>query len=134
MMFLLPLMSGGCTALMSAGGDDSGSGGTKSTSRACPERIAEAIPSGDGAELVMAFRTENKQITLCRTTGGRLSYFGEFSDHREPGIAMRAEETSDGYEARNDPYGYRIDGDTVTIYRSGNRIGRGALSPEPSPS
>jgi hypothetical protein len=37
---------------------------------------------------------------------------------------MRAEETSDGYEARNDPYTYRIDGDTVTIYRDGSRIGR----------
>lgn len=133
-MFLLPLMSGGCDALMTPDSDDSGSGGTTSTAASCPGRIAEAIPSGDGAELVKAFRTKNKQITLCRTSGGRLYYYGEFSDHREPGIAMRAKETSDGYEARNDPYSYRIDGDAVTIYRDGNRIGRETLSPEPSPS
>ncbi|MGW0391762.1 hypothetical protein ACWDYJ_12880 [Streptomyces sp. NPDC003042] len=115
-------------------GAGSGSGGTTPTAAACPGRIAEAIPAGDGAELVKAFRTENKQITLCRTSGGRLYYYGEFSDHREPGIAMPAEETTSGFEARNDPYSYRIDGDTVTIYRDGNRIGRETLSPEPSPS
>lgn len=60
---------------------------------------------------------------------GGLYYFGEFSDHREPGIAMRAKETSDGYEARNGPYSCRIDGDTVTIYQNGNRIGRRASAP-----
>ncbi|MFE9859739.1 hypothetical protein [Streptomyces sp. NPDC005780] len=84
--------------------------------------------------MVAAFRTKNKQITLCRTSGGDLYYFGEFSDHREPGIAMPAEETSDGYEARNSPYSYRIEKDTVTIYQDGRRIGRESLRPEPSPS
>jgi hypothetical protein len=133
-MFLLPLMARGCQALLKSDSDGSGSSGMTSTAAPCPSRIAEAIPSGDGAELVKAFRTKNKQITLCRTSGGSLYYYGEFSDHREPGIAMPAEETSDGFEARNDPYSYRIEGDTVTIYRDGNRIGRETLSPEPSPS
>jgi hypothetical protein len=135
-MFLLPLMSRGCQSLLTSDSDGSGSGsgGTTSTAAPCPGRIAEAIPSGDGAELVKAFRTKNKQITLCRTSGGSLYYFGEFSDHREPGIAMPAEKTSDGYEAHNAPYSYRIVGDTVTIYRDGSRIGRETLSPEPSPS
>jgi hypothetical protein len=133
-MFLLSLVSGGCQALMTSDSDGSGSRGTTSRAAPCPGRIAEAIPSGNGAELVKAFRTKNKQITLCRTSGGSLYYFGEFSDHREPGIAMPAEETSDGYEAHNAPYSYRIGGDTVTIYRDGSRIGRETLSPEPSPS
>ncbi|MFE5947003.1 hypothetical protein [Streptomyces sp. NPDC056480] len=104
------------------------------TGTACPSRIADALPSGDGAALVEAFRTENKQITLCRTRSGKLYYYGEFSDRREPGIAMKAEKTSDGYEATNSPYRYVIHGDTVTVYKSGTRIGREDLSPEPSPS
>lgn len=132
--FVLPLAFGGCQSLLMPDSGGSGSGGTSSTAAPCPGRIAKAIPSGHGAELVTAFRTKNKQITLCRTSGGSLYYFGEFSDHREPGIAMPAKKTSDGYEARNGPYSYRIDGDTVTIYQNGNRIGRENLSPEPSPS
>ncbi len=99
----------------------------------CPTRIAEELPSGDGAKLVKAFRTKNKQITLCRTGGGKLYYFGEFSDHREPGIAMPAERTGDGYEASNPPYRYDIHDSVVTIYRSGTRIGQEDLTSEPSP-
>ncbi|MEE1772740.1 hypothetical protein PUR34_32440 [Streptomyces sp. JV185] len=131
---MLPLAFSGCQSLLKPDSDSSGSGGTSSTAAPCPGRIAGAIPSGDGSELVTAFRTKNKQITLCRTSGGDLYYFGEFSDHREPGIAMPAEETSDGYEARNSPYSYRIKKDTVTIYQNGRRIGRESLRPEPSPS
>ncbi len=133
-MFFLPLASGGCQALLNPDRDGSGSGGTTSTAAPCPGRIAEALPSGEGAELVKAFRTKSKQITLCRTSDGSLYYFGEFSDQREPGIAMPAEETSEGYEAHNASYSYRIEGDSVTIYRDGSRIGREPLSPEPSPS
>ncbi|MFC9308554.1 hypothetical protein ACFTWH_15160 [Streptomyces sp. NPDC057011] len=135
-MFLLPMLNRGIQDLLKSEGDDSGSGSgsTTPTAASCPGRIAEAIPDGDKAELVKAFRTENKQITLCRTSDGSLYYYGEFSDHREPGIAMPAEETTSGFKARNDPYSYRIDGDTVTVYRDGNRIGRETLSPEPSPS
>ncbi|MET9543268.1 hypothetical protein ABZY16_38205 [Streptomyces sp. NPDC006553] len=104
------------------------------TGTACPSRIADALPSGDGATLVEAFRTENKQITLCRTKAGKLYYYGEFSDGREPGIAMKAKQTKDGYEATNSPYRYVIRGGAVTIYKSGARIGREELSREPSPS
>lgn len=132
--FLLPLAFKGCQSVLMPDSDGSGSGGTSSTAAPCPGRIAKAIPSGDGAELVRAFRTNNKQITLCRTSGGGLYYFGEFSDHREAGIAMPAKETSDGYEATNGPYSYRIDENTVTIYQNGSRIGRESLRPEPSPS
>ncbi|MEU3205972.1 hypothetical protein ABZ702_19260 [Streptomyces cyaneofuscatus] len=107
---------------------------TSPAAPACPDRIAEAIPSGEGAVLIEAFRTKNKQITMCRTTGDRLYYYGEFSDQREPGIAMRASKKPDGYEARNDPYSYRIKDGAVTIYRDGTRIGREELTPEPSPS
>ncbi len=111
--------------------DDSGSGPGATAS--CPERIADELPSGEGAELVEAFRTANKQITLCRTTAGELYYFGEFSDQREPGIAMPAERTSDGYEATNAPYRYDIHDGVVTIYQSGTRIGQEELTEEPTP-
>ncbi|MFF4156461.1 hypothetical protein [Streptomyces sp. NPDC001678] len=103
------------------------------TAAPCPTRIADKLPSSDGAELVKAFRTTNKQITLCRTSGGKLYYFGEFSDQREPGIAMPAERTSDGYEASNPPYRYDIHDGVVTIYKSGTEIGQEELTPEPSP-
>ncbi|MGW0538061.1 hypothetical protein [Streptomyces sp. NPDC003032] len=111
--------------------DDSDTG--RSTTASCPTRIADELPSGDGAELVEAFRTGNKQITLCRTAGGKLFYFGEFSDQREPGIAMPAERTSDGYEASNPPYRYDIHDGVVTIYKSGTRLGQEELTEEPSP-
>ncbi|MFG2648340.1 hypothetical protein [Streptomyces sp. NPDC048436] len=132
-LFLLQLLIKGCGDINSSGGDGPGTEPSqKGTS--CPGRIASALPSGEGAELVKAFRTKNKQITLCRTESGRLYYFGEFSDHREKGIAMPAEKTSDGYEARNDPYRYRIHDGVVTIYQNGRRIGQEDLTSEPSPS
>ncbi|MEU3742698.1 hypothetical protein AB0E78_37310 [Streptomyces sp. NPDC032198] len=132
-LFLFPLLVKGCgDGLPSGGSDPEPEISPKAAS--CPGRIASALPSGEGAELVEAFRTKNKQITLCRTEGGRLYYFGEFSDHREKGIAMPAEKTSDGYEARNDPYRYRIHDGVVTIYQNGRRIGQEDVTSEPSPS
>ncbi|WP_454315811.1 hypothetical protein [Streptomyces phaeoluteigriseus] len=116
------------------GGDSSNDGGRTVGSTPCPGRIAAQLPGGTDAELVEAFRTKNKQITLCRTGSGSLYYFGEFSDRREKGIAMRAEETGDGYTARNDPYRYEVHDGVVTIYQSGRRIGEESLTPLPSPS
>jgi hypothetical protein len=127
--FLLGLMAKSCDS-------SSGSSGSTPSSVAptCPDRIAAELPDGDGAELVQAFRTKNKQITLCRTTSGSLYYYGEFSDGREKGIAMKAKTTSDGYEARNGAYRYVIHDGVVTVYQSGSRIGEEELTPEPSPS
>ncbi|WP_369147183.1 hypothetical protein [Streptomyces sp. R44] len=121
-------------SLDSGGADDpkptSSAGGTGT---ACPSRIASALPSGDGATLVEAFRTDDHRITLCRTAAGKLYYYGEFRDQREAGIAMPAKKTGDGYEANNSPYRYVISGSTVSIYKSGSRIGREELTPEPNP-
>ncbi|MER5772399.1 hypothetical protein [Streptomyces sp. NPDC001985] len=100
----------------------------------CPSRIAAELPKGAGASLEVAYRTGNKQIVLCRTKGGELYYFGEFSDRREAGVSMRARGTSEGYTARNGPYRYEIRGGVVTIYESGRRIGRESLTREPSPT
>ncbi|GAA2636039.1 hypothetical protein [Streptomyces vastus] len=131
---VLGMLAKGCAnAFDSDGSPDDGST-PASTAPACPGRIAAELPGGDGAELVDAFRTSNKQITLCRTTDGSLYYFGEFSDQREKGIAMNAEETSDGYEAYNDPYRYVIHDGVVTIYNADTQIGEEELTPEPSPS
>lgn len=129
---LLSLAGRACDSFGS--GDPSNDDARTVRSTPCPERIAAQLPGGTGAELVEAFRTENKQITLCRTASGSLYYFGEFSDGREKGIAMKAEETGDGYTARNDPYRYEVHDGVVTIYRSGGRIGEENLTPEPSPS
>lgn len=104
-----------------------------STAAPCPGRIADALPDGEDAQLVEAFRTHNKQITLCRTSDGDLYYYGEFSDRREKGIAMSASKTVDGYLARNAPYEYVIKDGVVTIYESNRRIGQEKLTPDPSP-
>jgi hypothetical protein len=107
------------------------------TADSCPPRISEELPDGGGsseATLVTAYRTSNKQITLCRTADGDLYYYGEFSDHREPGIGMPAEETEGGYSAENGPYRYEIHDQVVTIYKRGVQIGEETLTPEPSPS
>lgn len=122
------------SAIDSSSSAPDGSDASPSATVPCPTRITDELPSGDGAELIEAFRTGNKQITLCRTTAGRLYYFGEFSDHREPGIAMPAKRTSEGYEASNPPYRYDIHDGVVTIYKSGTRIGQEELKEEePSP-
>ncbi|MEU9097817.1 hypothetical protein [Streptomyces sp. NPDC048361] len=133
LVFVLGVFADGCKSFF-----DDGSASAKPSASAsghpCPSRIADALPSGEGAGLVEAFRTQNKQITLCRTTAGDLYYFGEFSDHREPGIAMRAKKTDSGYEATNTPYRYVIHDGVVTIYESGGRIGQEKVTPEPAPS
>ncbi|WP_436846964.1 hypothetical protein [Streptomyces atratus] len=51
-----------------------------------------------------------------------------------PDIAMPTKKTSNGCEACNAPYSYRIRGGAVTICRNDSGIGREALTPEPSPS
>lgn len=129
---LLGLLTRGCGSPFDSSDPDGSTPG--STAPACPGRIAAELPGGDGAELVEGFRTENKQITLCRTTAGSLFYYGEFSDRREKGIVLDAEVTSDGYEASNTPYRYVIHSGLVTIYRSGTQIGEERLAPDPSPS
>jgi hypothetical protein len=136
-LFLLGLFARGCDGAFDSGsGSPDGSDGADGTTvaAACPARIAAELPDGDGAELVAAYRTSNKQITLCRTASGALYYYGEFSDGRDKGIAMEAEETGGGYEAVNGPYRYEIHDGVVTIYQSGRQIGEEELTPEPSPS
>ncbi|MET9732512.1 hypothetical protein ABZZ79_18245 [Streptomyces sp. NPDC006458] len=133
---LLTLIGRGCSADWdtSGGGPDSDATADTRGATACPERIAAELPDGSGAELVEAFRTGNKQITLCRTGSGSLYYYGEFSDGREKGIAMKAERTGSGYVAHNGPYRYEIHDGVVTVYQSGRQIGEEDLTEEPSPS
>ncbi|MGW7488404.1 hypothetical protein [Streptomyces sp. NPDC054786] len=133
LLIAFPLLSKACDAL-SSGMSGPGASSAKSGPPSCPERIASVLPGGDGAALVKAFRTKNKSIILCRTEDDKLFYYGEFSDHRERGIAMPAKKTPDGYEAHNDPYRYRIHDGVVTIYQSGRRIGQEKLTPVSSPS
>lgn len=133
LLLAFPLLSKACDAL-SSGMSGPGSTSAESGPSSCPERIASSLPGGDGAALVKAFRTKNKSITLCRTEDDKLFYYGEFTDHREPGIAMPATKSSGGYEAHNGPYRYRIHGGSVTIYQSGRRIGQEKLTPVSSPS
>lgn len=103
------------------------------SSSACPARIARMLPGGEAA-LVRAYRTKNKHITLCRTPNDHLYYYGEFTGRPSTGLVMKAEETSDGYVARNGPYRYTIEDGKVTVTRNGGTIGREGLTPEPSPS
>jgi hypothetical protein len=102
------------------------------TAPPCPSRIAKKLPGGE-ATLVRAYRTRNKEITLCRTPDDQLYYYGEFAGRPSTGLAMKAEKTADGYIARNGPYRYTIDGDKVTVTQYGSTIGQERLVPEPSP-
>ncbi|MFC7932297.1 hypothetical protein [Streptomyces cinereoruber] len=135
-LVLLGIVQSLVVGALDSGGPDDGKPTARptATGTACPSRIASALPSGEGAALVAAFRTDEHRITLCRTTAGKLYYYGEFRDGREEGIAMPAKKTSTGYEANNRPYRYVIRDGTVSIYKSGSRIGRKRLTPEPSPS
>ncbi|WP_406505873.1 hypothetical protein [Streptomyces sp. NBC_00212] len=135
LVFVLAVFADGCKSLLDSGPAQANPSSSPSSGAGpCPSRISAKLPRGDGAVLVEAFRTANKQITLCRTAAGSLYYFGEFSDRREPGIAMSAKKTGSGYEADNAPYRYVIHDGVVTIYESGNKIGQETLTPEPSPS
>ncbi|MFB7587629.1 hypothetical protein [Streptomyces sp. NPDC056169] len=137
-LVLLGIVQSALSGSLGLGGpDDSDTKPTAAPSRsgpACPSRIASALPSGKDATLVKAFRTDDHRITLCSTTAGKLYYYGEFRDQREAGIAMPAKKTAKGYEATNSPYRYVIADGAVTIYKSGTRLDREELTPEPSPS
>lgn len=108
---------------------------------ACPQRIASALPSGEGASLIQAYRTVNadssnvKQITLCKQSNGELYYYGEMLNQPEDGIAMPAKETDDGFIARNGSYRYEIIGGTHVVITAGKkRLGVEKLMPVPAPS
>ncbi|MFD3568870.1 zinc finger Ran-binding domain-containing protein [Streptomyces sp. NPDC058667] len=135
-LVLLGILNGGITAIVGSldEADPKPTASRGPAAAACPSRIASTLPSGRGATLVEAFRTDDHRITLCRTKAGKLYYYGEFRDGREAGITMPAKKTGDGYEATNTPYRYVVSGGTVSIYKSGSRIGREELTPEPSPS
>ncbi|MEV6025038.1 hypothetical protein [Streptomyces sp. NPDC052036] len=131
---VLTFLTRGCGNLFESGASPTPDSSAATSSTACPGRIAGQLPRGDGAVLVAAFHTAHHQITLCRTRAGSLYYFGEFLDRRAKGIAMKAERTSDGYEARNGVYRYEIHDGVVTVYRSGTQIDEEHVTPEPSPS
>ncbi|MGW3042739.1 hypothetical protein ACWC9T_22470 [Kitasatospora sp. NPDC001159] len=100
----------------------------------CPSRIAEELPEGGKAALVVAYRTKDKQITLCRTAAGKLYYYGEFIGRPDTGVAMPASQTPDGFVAHNGEYTYEISGSTVTVTLNGRQLGRENLSGVGSPS
>ncbi|MFH8380906.1 hypothetical protein ACH4E7_08180 [Kitasatospora sp. NPDC018058] len=82
----------------------------------------------------MAYRTQDKQITLCRTVAGKLYYYGEFTGRADTGVAMSATQTADGFIAYNGDYTYEISGSTVTISLDGRQLGREKLTRVDSPS
>ncbi|MFI2190671.1 hypothetical protein [Streptomyces sioyaensis] len=125
MLFLGPKLLSGCGSIFDSATTPDPSSTTASPSGpSCPSRIAAKLPDGEGATLVRAYRTHNKQIMLCRTPGQHLYYYGEFTGRSDTGITMRAKQTSDGYIAWNKPYRYEISGDTVTVTENGRRIGK----------
>lgn len=129
-----PKLLSGCLATLNSALDGVNSPPPRAPSAdSCPSRIERKLPGGE-ATLVRAFRTQNKQITLCRTPDDQLYYYGEFIGRPSTGIAMKAEKTTDGYVARNGPYRYTIENGKVTIAENGNTVGQENLTPEPSPN
>ncbi|AZS74248.1 hypothetical protein DDE74_27805 [Streptomyces lydicus] len=133
-LFLGPKLLSGCASMFDSAVTPGPSSTTASPSGpSCPSRIAAKLPDGEDATLIRAYRTHNKQITLCRTPGQHLYYYGEFTGRSDTGIVMRAKKTSDGYLAWNKPYQYEINGDTVTVTENGRRIGKEHLERVASP-
>ena len=101
---------------------------TAAAAATCPARIAGQIPQGAGARLVAAFLTSNKEIVICRTEGGKLYYFGDFTDDPSSSILIPAESSAGGFTAVNGLYRYVIDDSYVTIFHNGAQIGREHLT------
>jgi hypothetical protein len=100
----------------------------------CPARITASLPEGGAAELVVAYRTIDKQIVVCRTSSGTLYYHGEYTATPNEAIVIPATTTPGGYLAHNGVYEYEIAGPEVIVRKSGQEIGRQTLMSWTSPS
>lgn len=100
----------------------------------CPPRVAVKLPDPGPATLVIAYRTANNQIILCRSVTGTLYYHGEYTGRPETVIVMRAKSTERGYIAQNKNYMYEIAGTEVIVRRDGKEISRQPLTVLPSPT
>ena len=80
-----------------------------------------------------AYETEDHRIILCEDDNGQVYYHGETRDSDEDVLLMRAESTSNGYLARNEPYGYEITGDEVIVTNNGEVLRRATLTPWDDP-
>ncbi|HEU5470846.1 MAG TPA: hypothetical protein VFV67_09350 [Actinophytocola sp.] len=104
-----------------------------SSAPACPEDVATWLPgSGQSAALVAAYTTDRFTITLCRDEFGQLYYDGQITGEEvssDTHISIPADETADGFIARNGSYVYEISGLEILITRAGEEIARWELTP-----
>jgi hypothetical protein len=112
----------GCAEQLSSLGGSQPTPTTPAPYSGCPSRIAAKIPDSDGATVVVAYKTTDKQIVLCKTSAGQLYYHGEYTAQSNSGIAIRASTTSTGYVAQNGKYYYEINGNTVIVRYDGQEF------------
>jgi hypothetical protein len=99
---------------------------------ACPVAAAKWLPGdGAGALLVESFVTDRFVITLCRDSAGQLYYDGQLAGtavDSSTHISIPAEQTSDGFIARNLTYVYDIVGTQETVANHGKVMSRLSLT------
>ena len=131
------LLQQGCSAFISSITTPSRDRPTPSESSTdrCPTRVADLIADegGERVTLMEAYETEDHRIILCEDDNGQVYYHGETRDSDEDVLLMRAESTSNGYLARNEPYGYEITGDEVIVTNNGEVLRRATLTPWDDP-
>lgn len=76
-LYFGPRALNGCMSALDSSLDAGPTPAAGPTGPSRPSRITKKLPGADGkATLVRAYRTSNKQITLCRTGDDRLYYYG----------------------------------------------------------
>ncbi|MFE0024493.1 hypothetical protein [Amycolatopsis sp. NPDC059021] len=124
----------GCAEVIKSAGNVPAPGMSTPVVTPCPARIAARLPEGGSAQLVVAYRTTDKQIVLCKHSSGKLYYHGAYTANPEEAITVPATATPRGYLARNGTYEYEIADTEVIVRNNGRQIGRQSLVSWPSPS
>ncbi|MFI0408263.1 hypothetical protein [Actinomadura sp. 3N508] len=89
----------------------------------CPQQVAPQMQDSTTLDLVVAYRTDEHDVMICRTSSGEYVYHGEVTGDPSSSIDLQAERTSRGYIAHNGSYTYEIRGRKIIIRHGGKVIG-----------
>ncbi|SFW77095.1 hypothetical protein [Amycolatopsis australiensis] len=89
----------------------------------CPGDAARYLPGGDGTALLVA-QTAKSLVTVCRVPDGRIFYDGQARGQAASDathIVLPAQESGDGFVAKNGDYRYTIAGGRLVV-SDGDRV------------
>ncbi|MEV0386339.1 hypothetical protein [Nonomuraea sp. NPDC050643] len=101
--------------------------GTVTPAATCPVHVTRLMPDGQDADLVAGYATGKHDVIICRTRLGQPYYYGQVTGLPGTGLLMPAQETPDGYLARNGLYRYEIRGQEVIVTLRGQELRRTTL-------